>query len=293
MSISPNWKLLYAARNRAAQEGEGIAEIYGFSEPPIDPFSIIENERDLIHAGGFDFGNAFDGRIKYVGPRFLISYNTKYNKWQHSGRFHTKILFTVAHELGHFFLPEHREYLVTSKSPHGSLTEFTANQRVEQQADAFASGLLMPGYLLRPLINHANFPPLEYIHQIRKQFQVSLTGLLVRWTQLSDFPCVTIAIKDKKIQYGWISKSLRDLGAYAVLRGNTVKGRDALTFIDQDPEVRRFRHATGNGAIINWVDFDQVRLLTEEHFFAIPHTGTVWVIATADENDLNYGDYDS
>jgi hypothetical protein len=36
----------------------------------------------------------------------------------------------------------------------------------------------------------------------------------------------------------------------------------------------------------NWIDFDRVRLLTQEFYFTIPHTNTVWVLAIADEGDL-------
>src|SRR5436190_11979537 len=42
----------------------------------------------------------------------------------------------------------------------------------------------------------------------------------------------------------------------------------------------------GAGAIKNWIDYDATRLLTEEHYFAIPHSGTVWILVFADEADL-------
>lgn len=287
MSTNRSWKSIYAARDHAAREGEEIAQAYGFSRPPIDPFSIIAAESDLVHAEGFDFQNAFDGRIKYVGPRFLICYNTRYNDWPHSGAFHTKITFTVAHELGHFFLPKHREYLATSRSAHGSFTEFTADPLVEQQADSFASGLLMPSQLFRPTINRSNFISRTEIHEVRRDFSVSLTGMLVRWTHLSDFPCATIVVRDSQIQFGWVSRSLRDQGAFSLLRGKRVSGKDAIAFIGADSGVQKYREGTGSGAVKSWIDFDQRRLLTEEHYFAIPHSRTIWVFMVADENDLS------
>jgi len=286
MADDRSWKLFYAERDYAARVGEDMARVYQFTRPPVDPFSIIAAERHLIHAEGYDFQDAFDGRIKYVGPRFLICYNTRYNEWPHSGEHHSKIIFTLAHELGHFFLPKHREYLVTSRSPHGSLTEFIADPLVEQQADFFASGLLMPSSLLRSTVNRENFVSLSDFHAARRAFQVSLTGMLVRWTQLSDFPCATIATREGQIQFGWVSRALRDRGAYSLLRNTPVRGREARAFIEADPGVRVYRDGTGSGALRNWIDFDEMRLLTEEHYFAIPHTRTVWVLVTADENDL-------
>ena len=288
MINDPSWKFFYAARDHAARQGEDIAQTYGFTTPPVNPFSIIAEEKNLIHIEGDNFQSAFDGRIKFIGPRFLICYNTRYNEWPHSGENHSKITFTVAHELGHFFLPKHREYLVTSRNPHGSFTEFTSDPIVEQEADFFASGLLMPRFLLCPRVNKNNFVSQNDFQEIRREFDVSLTGLLVRWTQLSDFPCATIAIRDGIIQYGWISEALRDRGAFKLFRKSRVSGRDVQAFIDTDCTINHYRTGAGSGTIANWIDFDRVQLPTEEHYYAIPHTRTVWVLVTADENDLQY-----
>jgi len=79
-----DWKRLDAERQFACKQGEEISYGYGFHTPPVDPLSIVEEERRLVHAVGGDFGNTFDGRIKYVGPRFLLCYNTRYNAWPHT-----------------------------------------------------------------------------------------------------------------------------------------------------------------------------------------------------------------
>jgi hypothetical protein len=286
MKSELSWKLLYAAREKAAKEGEDIAETYGFTRPPVDPFEIALAERSLIHLEEHDFGNAFDGLIRFVGPRFLICCNTKYNAWPHKGARHTKVVFTLAHELGHFFLPGHRMYLVRSKKPHESFTEFSADPLVEQQADSFATGLLLPGYLFKPVVNRENFPSQRTLGDARREFHVSLTGMLVRWTQLSDFPCTTIVIHNGRIQYGWISSALRSRGAFRLRYGQQVMGRDAKQFIETDATASSYREGHGAGAIRNWIDFDETKLLTDEHYFAIPHSGTVWVTAFADEADL-------
>ena len=195
-------------------------------------------------------------------------------------------MFTIGHELGHFFLPKHRQYLVQSGKSHGSFSEFTSDPAVEQQADFFATGLLMPAYLLRPIVNAQNFVTRERFHQTRKLFEVSLTGMLVRWTQLSDFPCATIAIKDGVVQYGWVSSALRQRGMFRIRRGERATCKAAKSFITDDISATRYREDSGSGTMANWIDFDEYRLSTEEHYFAIPHSGTVWVLITADEKDL-------
>lgn len=291
MAESLDWKQIYFARQLATEAGERIADAYNFSKPPVDPLKIIHEERRLIHAVGDDFGDAFDGRIKYIGPRFLICYNTRYNTWPHRGAHHSKVLFTIGHELGHYFLEEHRKILVSSHTAHGSQTEFVSDSLIEQQADCFASGLLMPSSLFRPNVNKKNFPSIDDIKNIRQSFQVSLIGALVRWTQLSDFPCATIAVKNGVIQFGWVSETLRRIGAYGVRRGEVAEGRAVRSFAGQDLSLSKYYEGTGAGAVLNWIDYDHRRLDTVEHYFAIPYTKTIWVFLLVDENDLPEYDF--
>lgn len=282
-----DWKHIYYERQLATEAGERIAQAYNFSTPPVDPLKIIHEERRLIHAVGDDFGDAFDGRIKYIGPRFLICYNTRYDTWPHTGSHHSKVHFTIGHELGHYFLDEHRKILVSTHTAHGSRTEFVSDSLIEQQADCFASGLLMPSSLFRPLINKKNFPSIDEIKKVRQSFQVSLIGTLVRWTQLSDFPCATIAVRNGVIQFGWVSEAFQRIGAYRVLRGESVEGRAFRRFSGQDPSFSKYRDGSGSGVGLNWLDYGQKRLDTVEHYFVIPYTKTIWVFLIVDENDLS------
>ncbi|WP_146564539.1 ImmA/IrrE family metallo-endopeptidase [Posidoniimonas corsicana] len=283
--------MAHAARERATLEGEAVAEALGCDTPPIDPFDVVRRERRLIHAEGDDFGDAFDGRIRYLGRRFLIAYNTCYDRWPHQGKHHSKVLFTVAHELGHFYLPEHRRRLVTSRRAHDSFTEFVADRQIEQEADAFAAGLLMPKQLLRRFVNAENFPTIERIKEVRNLFSVSLTGLLVRWTQLSDFPCLTVAARGDEILFGWASESLRSQGVWGVRRGERAVGKEFQSFVRHSQTGGGYRESKANGALYSWAEHEGRRLLTQEHYFYIPHTGMSWCLVMADEQDFERQSY--
>lgn len=121
------WNLEQSRRDAASDLAETIVEDLGITAPPVCPFHIVGSERRRIAAYGDDFGDAFDGRLEYQRPRFLIFYNTKYDAWPHKGDHHPKVNFTVAHELGHFFLNPHRNYLKHGGRPHSSLTEFVSD----------------------------------------------------------------------------------------------------------------------------------------------------------------------
>lgn len=285
MALS-SWKLEQVARDKAMRKGEDIATAYGFDAPPIDPFKIIDAERELIHAEGGDFGAYFDGRLSYVGPRFFLCYNTRYNAWPHRGAHHPKIRFTVGHELGHFFLDEHRKYLVANRKPHGSKTEFESQQQVERQADSFSAGLLMPEYVLRPRINDEAEPSLESIRSAARDFDVSMTAMMVRWTQLSHFPCATICVRDRTIQWGFVSEGFRSAHLYRARRGAALVGKAANAFLELEPGLGEYREGEGLGLAKSWLDWDGDRIPVTEYYMAIPYSRCLLVFVAADEEDL-------
>ena len=69
---------------------------------PVDPFAIAVEEGMELAPG--TYGEGFDARIEYLTSvkRFVIYY-------RESGRTEGRIRFSVAHELGHFYIPEHRQ----------------------------------------------------------------------------------------------------------------------------------------------------------------------------------------
>lgn len=281
-----DWKTFYASREQAILRGEEISAANEFSSPPIDVFKILRVEKKLIHAVGEDFGDAFDGRIRYVGPRFLVCYNTKYDRWKHSGRHHSKVLFSIAHELGHFYLEHHRRSLVANRRPHDSFVEFSTDMLVESEADHFACGLLLPQRLLRRHVNATNFPQISDLKEVRRSFDVSLTGLLVRWTQISDFPCATIATSGGRILFGWVSQAFRNRGCFRVRRNHFPDGRYFAKFFRSNSPVMRYQDEEAAGSSDYWLDWEGPVLDTAEFYFAIPHTNQIWVHLICDETDL-------
>jgi len=96
--------------NRVQMTGGSRRQTYPDS-PCLVAADLVDVARleDRVHGEALDdFGDAFDGRLEYQRPRFIIFYNTKYDAWPHMGEHHPKVKFTVAHELGHFFLNAHR-----------------------------------------------------------------------------------------------------------------------------------------------------------------------------------------
>ena len=283
------WKLDQSARDTALAKGEEIAKLNGFTQFPVDPFAVIASEGEQIHAEGGDFRDSFDGRLSYHGGRFLLIYNTRYNQWSYSGNHHPKVRFTVAHELGHYYLDRHREFLVNRRKPIESFTEFESSKEVERQADAFAAGLLMPKFLVGPCVNCEPDATMASIKQAANDFDVSLTSMMVRWTQLSHFPCATLCIRNGRIQWGFSSEAFRGCGLWKCKRAVVPASADAKKFLALDSSCTDFREGTGVGRAQHWLEGDCAPVDIQEHYLVIPYSQCVMVFVTADEDDLPSG----
>lgn len=292
MSRKLFWKLVQSIREHALHQGEEIASVMDFVSLPIDLLKIIDSEPNL-YAEGADFGDVFDGRLEYVGPRFLLAYNTKYDQWDHAGKHHSKVRFTIGHELGHYYLDDHRLYLLKGGKPHPCFTEFQSDPYVEQQADCFAAGLLMPSFLLGPHVNREAEPTLEIIKNTAKEFEVSITSMMIRWTSLSDFPCATISVSANGIiNWGWLSGGFKQVGGYCVRRNKKVLSEDALKFLQMDMSFSHYREGNGLGYAHQWIDFEITNISVKEFYAVVPYIHQTLVFITAPEDELAEHYYD-
>ena len=92
--------------SKNAKLAENVLRSLRLWKIPVDPFAIAEKEGIFLSPG--DYGDSFDGRIEYYPDldEFCLFH-------QQSGplRSEERVRFTIAHELGHFYLPEHRNSL--------------------------------------------------------------------------------------------------------------------------------------------------------------------------------------
>jgi hypothetical protein len=128
------------------------------------------------------------------------------------------IRFTIAHELGHFFLPGHPEVLFpTGDGIHQSRGAFESNEWHEKQADFFASSLLMP----RPLFEQAlaNLAPgFTAIQAMKDLCQMSVLATALRYAKLSTVPVAVVVSRDATVNYWWPSTAFQKLNGVGWLK---------------------------------------------------------------------------
>ena len=171
---------------------------------PTNLEAIVEEE--LLNVIYDDYGNnTFDGLTMFEPStdEFYIHINTELGNRPGS----PKGRFTLAHELGHYFLPHHRLALMRGTiQPHGSINYLTDNKswQLEREADRFASSLLMPENTFRNFIHGRKFD-FHILRELADVFIVSLSAVALRFVDIGNYPIMVVYCVDKKIR--WVQKS--------------------------------------------------------------------------------------
>jgi len=195
---SRSFESLDARMSGISSLAEAVAREYCPSAP-FDPAPVLKDNYITISYGRY--GSAFDGMLEHRNQRFHIYCNLDRVYSAESPR----ARFTVAHELGHYFIDEHRIALASGLAPaHGSQCEFESDLRVEREADHFASHLLMPSLEFNRMARQHKVG-LASILAIAKHFGTSVTSTAIRYAQTEIVPCVVVKWSPTEFQWQWIS----------------------------------------------------------------------------------------
>ena len=165
---------------------------------PVDLFSFLEKENISLYPKDSSM-DGISGMLVRVGDDYCIVYSTCY---QNSG-FER---FSIAHELGHYFLDDHP--YINNGELHKSDAGFVSQERYEQEADIFASGLLMPEDLFNDCMG--NYPlGLDGIIGMAELCQTSLTATAIRYVELISRPLIIILSTDGTINFCVVSEKIR------------------------------------------------------------------------------------
>ncbi|MFO1500209.1 MAG: ImmA/IrrE family metallo-endopeptidase [Verrucomicrobiota bacterium] len=154
-----------------------------------------------------DYGDAFDGLIEHKNTAFHIYCNTARGQPCNSPR----ARFTIGHELGHFFIDEHRNALLAGKPPHSSFTEHPADNPVEVEANLFSANLLMPRQEFRKALTEVR-QGLDGIIDLASIFGVSIQASALRYTAQSQKPCAIVMFRESGKPWWDISSELKSQG---------------------------------------------------------------------------------
>ena len=280
-----DWQIERQRQDKAEDVAQEVLQTTGYSVP-VDPLELAAKESPLLRVQSGNFGDAFDGQLEYHSAPgcFLLLFNTRLDvsDEKHSPR----TRFSVAHELGHYHLEPHHQYLRSGGLPHPSRAEFHADDVVEKEADAFAAGLLMPTREVSKQINCSNEFNLEAVVRVAEEFEVSLVAAAIRCAKLCHYPAAVAGLRPGKSPWFEWSPMLKDAGCFR-RKGIELPSRAATTRLDQFCAGRAAAEKR-ESRLSEWFTvpdrFSEV-LITEE-YVPIEVMGTLLVLISADEADF-------
>ena len=159
----------------------------------------MPKQNDITFCIG-QYGDAFDGLLELLENRFHIYLNKDRLRDPESPRGR----FTAAHELGHYFIDNHRNALINGVGPHPSFTEFVTNLIVERQADEFAATLLMPPKRFRSEASRLEVG-LESIAKMAELFKTSIMSTAIRYARSDVAPVTVMLWAETERRWCWSS----------------------------------------------------------------------------------------
>lgn len=187
------------------------------------------------------------GMLIRVGNEFAIAYATHLENEGFEN-------FSVAHELGHYYLPGHIDaVLPNGKGMHESRSGFASADRYEKEADGFAAGVLMPRHLFFPALDRAG-RGLAAIEAMAALCRTSLHATAIRYTQCVREPVAIVISKGNQVNHCFMSLPLRDLPEIDWLRKRTVvpRGTPTYEFNRDTANVSQGQRREGSSTLRDW-----------------------------------------
>jgi Zn-dependent peptidase ImmA (M78 family) len=216
-----------------------------FPDDQIDPLPILR-ARGITWSFG-DYGDTFDGLLECRNEQFHVYCNTD----RCGSPFSVRSRFTLSHELGHYFIDEHRRALLSGRvAPHTSFCEFESRWRAEREADFFATRLLMPPHRFAEKTESVD-EGLDGVLDLKEHFGTSITSTAIRYVKHDPMPCAVIKWKPEGYGWRWISQSMYEMGLSRTMDEIEEVPRDSATaqaLEDTPPNEGRYHQRGGTAS---------------------------------------------
>ncbi|WP_175728665.1 ImmA/IrrE family metallo-endopeptidase [Burkholderia ambifaria] len=260
----------------AEQVAEKIVRDEGLALP-IDVLSLAATRGIHVVAKPAS-AQGVSGMLIRSGEQFAIAYATHIR----SEGFQR---FSIAHELGHYFLEGHPEAVFRGSDVHESRAGFTSSDQYEREADHFAAALLMPSHLFDAAAGRYS-DGLEAIKGLAGDCRTSLTASAIRYIQLIEAAVAIVLSHGSTVDYCFASEAVRRTKGYRHLRKGAVLPRDSLTRdFNQDPKNIASASEDSDSTELNlWFHTDD-EIAASEEVIGLGDYGKTLTVITADIPD--------
>jgi hypothetical protein len=211
--------------NVAARTASEVVRASGQTGLPVCPFVIAEQQDIDVVAKPSDIEGVSGGIIFGDSPVIFHSTSIRSRAFQR---------FTVAHELGHYFLDGHCEQM-EGAGIHVSRAGFgRSKDPFETEADHFAASLLMPRDQVRRLLIREH-TGLSAVRAVALDAETSLTASAIRIAECCDDPFAMVMSQGGKLSYVFMSTAFKRLKPRTWLRKGDAVPDGATRRFGMDP----------------------------------------------------------
>jgi Zn-dependent peptidase ImmA (M78 family) len=269
-------------RRSIIAQAERLLEEEGLNSLPVD-LDALAATRDIDIQAKQDAAKGVSGMLLRYGDSFGILYATHIPSIGYQR-------FSIAHEMGHYFLEGHAEKLLPhSDSVHQSRAGFASEDPIEREADYFASGLLMPTSLFQKEIRRHD-DGLDAIIRLSELCLSSLTATAIRYADLTRGAVAVIVSGGTTVEFAFLSEGIKALKDIRWLRKGAPIPKTSLTArFNADPT--RFGSAASDSDdvdISDWLGGKSVR--GKEEVQGLGGYGRSLTVLTCTVPDETYGD---
>lgn len=189
--------------------------------------------------------------------------------------------FSVAHELGHWNKDKGKSFICKKDDIEMTIGN---DKFVEQDANKFAANLLLPPFILLPILKKHSDLSLNTIKEIATKFNTSLTATALQIIEFNLYPAILVLCQDNKrkwfkrarqIPERWFPDEYldRDTEAYKIFKGTSKESSSTLSAIKwfDNKESNRFEikehsfRITEN-EILSLIVFNDERMLEDKEY---------------------------
>ncbi len=259
----------------ATQAAEKVVNERGIAALPVDPIALARDIGIEVMAKPAR-AQGVSGMLLRVGDAYGIAYATHIDNIGFQN-------FSVAHELGHYFLPGHIDAVLADGDVHESRAGFASGDRYELEADHFAAGLLMPRSLFTDAMRRAG-DGLAAIERLADLCQTSLTATAIRYTQCTRDPIAMVLSAGNQINYCFMSDALKEVDGINWIRKRELLPKNTATFaFNQDADhVRRADRTEDTSDLQDWFGGRHSIEITEEVIGLGSYGRTLTVLTATD-----------
>jgi hypothetical protein len=229
----------------ASRRAEALVRAWGLDALPIDVHAIAAKEGIEVRPMPSSI-RGVSGMLQRVEEVYGIAYAT----FADNPGFER---FSIAHELGHYFLDGHPEALLAATGLHQSRAGFASGDKRELEADHFAASLLMPGPLFERAIAKAG-SGFGAIERVAETCLTSLTATAIRYAECADEPAAVVVSAGAVVDYWFESDAFKRIrGGGWLHRGEPLPPRTPTAAFNRDPGcVERCERREASSSVREW-----------------------------------------